>query len=306
MFKAIILFTIAIFSWNIISSFGDIQRPRCPNDFDEKHKMTKERENEIYDDILNLSKSDEIVRELLIQSGRVPPQSTLRGNELSVTVYTFPVIFHVFMSGAIGSVPEESFQKQITAMNVAYKRAGIMFSFDSIKTYENSNYFNCENNEDAMKMATGVSNEKYLNVWVCNPSYLGMATFPWEYDETSKLHGLVLSYLTLPTSPGYTPYENFNEGDTLVHEVGHFLGLFHTFQGGCKSKDFVKDTAPERSPAYGKPCLKKPARDTCSSKGVDPITNFMDYTDDFCMDNFTPLQNARMRSMLLKYKKGIQ
>ena len=86
-------------------------------------------------------------------------------------------------------------------------------------------------------------------------------------------------------------YKNLNEGDTLVHEMGHYLGLLHTFSsksGTCSDEtdDKVDDTPLEASPNYG--CS---ARDSCSNHaGSDPIWSFMDYTRDACMTRFSPGQ----------------
>lgn len=73
-----------------------------------------------------------------------------------------------------------------------------------------------------------------------------------------------------------------------------YLGLDHTFFGGCGDRDPVADTAAERSPAYGCPI----GRDTCAGGVEDPIFDFMDYTDDSCMNSFTNGQRARMHQQV--------
>ncbi|KAJ8457388.1 hypothetical protein ONZ45_g18337 [Pleurotus djamor] len=127
---------------------------------------------------------------------------------------------------------------------------------------------------------------------------LGYSTFPYDYQYNPTDDGVVIQYATLPGGT-LTPYDL---GQTTTHEVGHWVGLYHTFEGGCDAPgDYVADTAPEGEPAFGCPV----GRQTCDGGDVDPIHNFMDYSDDACMTEFTPGQRERMREQIALYR-GIE
>lgn len=220
---------------------------------------------------------------------------------------TINVYFHVVNNGSRvsdGNASDQMIRKQIDVLNGAYFQWGWQFKLVSTDRTTNPDWYNnCYGKGEApMKDALHQGTAQDLNIYSCNPSggILGFATFPSSYKSAPSRDGVVVLYSSLPGGTE-APY---NEGDTATHEVGHWMGLYHTFQGGCSnSGDQVGDTAAERSPAFGCPI----GRDTCAGKkypGDDPIENFMDYTDDSCMFLFTQGQDSRMDAQFTAYRLG--
>jgi hypothetical protein len=218
------------------------------------------------------------------------------------------VYVHVIKKGAgeaNGDVPQARIEQQIDVLNAAYAGTGFSFELAGVTRTTNAAWYKMGPGTAAeanAKAALGVGGPDVLNLYLANPSggLLGWATFPWQYAGDATDDGVVLRSGTLPGGSA-APY---NEGDTATHEVGHWLGLYHTFQGGCQKSasgggDHVADTPAERSPAYGCPV----GRDSCTGlSGADPVLNFMDYTDDACMDWFTWGQVDRMEAAWKAYR----
>ncbi|MEU8795966.1 zinc metalloprotease [Spirillospora sp. NPDC048819] len=210
---------------------------------------------------------------------------------------TVRVHFHV-VYGSAGNVSDATLNSQLDVLNDAYSGSGISFTLSEIKRTNNASWFsNPQGYEREMKGALHTGNAQDLNFYTADlgSSLLGWATFPSSYRSQPSMDGVVVHYQSLPGGS----IGNYNEGDTGTHEVGHWMGLYHTFQGGCRGQgDRVSDTPAEQSPASGCPT----GRDTCSSTGADPIHNFMDYSYDACMYEFTPGQAERMQAQWSAYR----
>jgi hypothetical protein len=219
------------------------------------------------------------------------------------------VYFHVINKGsgiANGDVPDAQIGAQIAVLNDAYLSNGFTFNLVSVDRTTNAAWYTMSpgSNEEAQaKAALRQGTADDLNVYSANPGggLLGWATFPASYDANPVSDGIVVLFSSLPGGTAVP----FHLGDTATHEVGHWMGLYHTFQGRCSENrgDRISDTPAERSPAFGCPV----GRDSCSSArnpGADPIHNFMDYTDDACMVEFTAGQDTRMQAQWSLYRAG--
>jgi hypothetical protein len=237
---------------------------------------------------------------------------------------TVPVAFHVLRKNASisgGNAPLSWIEAQIDVLNAAFSGAtggvetGFRFRLASVDRTTKASWFKLfyvqggtpryyrgSHKEIQVKRALHEGGARTLNVYTgaLGKFLLGWAWFPSDFVGDGALprfyDGIVIDYRTMPGAD-YAPYD---QGDTLTHEIGHWFELFHTFQNGCQAPgDRIDDTPYEASPAFGCP----EDRDTCQSKpGLDPITNFMDYTDDPCMFEFTQEQADRMQQAWEAYR----
>lgn len=229
----------------------------------------------------------------------------LRARDERIAAGTIDVAFHNIMGHGEGFVSRRTFQEQIDVMNVRFAGSGFTFRLVSIDRVDRQAWFNMlpgAGTEKQAKMELAIDPAHTLNVYTCSPGkgLLGWAYFPFTpgLTEDSFYHGVVIHYGSLPD--GFIP--NYNLGLTLVHETGHYLGLFHTFQGGCVAPgDYIDDTPFEASPAFGCPI----GRNTCPEPGDDPIHNYMDYTFDDCYTEFTPLQIAWTQAIVPVYRPSL-
>ena len=246
----------------------------------------------------------EAIEAQLEMAGTHPRFGALAAN---VTGGVIDVYFHVITSSSgAGAISTTAINAQMNVLNNAYASTGWSFRLVNVLTHASDTCYTMAYGSTAEKTCKtsyrqGTADD--LNLYAANigGGLLGWATFPNSYQSAPLMDGVVLLNASLPGGSA-APY---NLGDTATHEVGHWMGLYHTFQGGCARKttggDIVADTPAEKSAAYGCPT----GRDSCPSlPGLDPIKNFMDYTDDDCMNTFTAGQDARMDAMFTTYRYG--
>ncbi|PKH49876.1 hypothetical protein CXF68_03800 [Tenacibaculum sp. Bg11-29] len=237
-------------------------------------------------------------------------------------IITIPVVVHVIYKNSQENISLAQIQSQIDVLNEDYRRTNadadntwsqatdsqIEFKLATIDangnpttgiTRKSSNKTSWGTNDAMKKSSQGGVNpwdaSQYLNMWVCNigGGILGYAQFP---GGSASTDGVVMSpqyFGSADKGSGFYLSAPFDKGRTATHEVGHFLNLRHIWgDGGCGVDDFVSDT-PESDASNGG-C--KTTHVSCGT--VDMVQNYMDYSDDACMNLFTVGQKSRMRTVL--------
>jgi hypothetical protein len=223
--------------------------------------------------------------------------------ELQATSVSVPVYVHVMAAeDGSGNVTDRQVRRQIAVLNNTFAggesstAADTRFSFVLAGTdrYFN-NVWHKDHSSSTYRKATRQGGADALNIWLVDFKLLGVATFPWDYAKNGDVDGIRVHYASLPGGD----IANYDKGETATHEAGHWLGLYHTFQGGCTElNDEVSDTPAQSSPTNGCPI----GRDSCSLPGLDPIHNYMDYSYDSCYTEFTSGQTSRAHSMWAAYR----
>ncbi|KAK5174906.1 uncharacterized protein LTR77_000042 [Saxophila tyrrhenica] len=207
-----------------------------------------------------------------------------------------------------GAYTQADVDKQIATMNSAYAPSGFSFNLLDTSFTVNDDWASAGQSTAAeLEMKTELRQGSYdtLNLYFLSDlggGLLGFCYFP-EQDPSAQDKILDGCVNLAGSMTGVGEYPDYDLGYTTVHETGHWLGLFHVFQGNsCTgSGDYISDTPAQSSATQGCPATK----DSCPGQpGADSISNFMDYSYDECLDSFTAKQGARMFAVYDQYRAG--
>ncbi|MCG8237524.1 GEVED domain-containing protein [Tenacibaculum finnmarkense] len=238
-------------------------------------------------------------------------------------IITLPVVVHILYTNATNNISTAQIESQLAVLNADFRRTNadrtnkwaqaadsqIEFKLATVdpngnattgitRTQVSKSTWLTGNNFMKKSAEGGVNpwdTSEYLNMWIVDNitrptggTILGYAQFP---GGSAATDGVVMADQFFGTIG--TAAAPFDGGRTTTHEVGHFLNLRHIWgDGPCGSDDFVSDTPESDAANYG--C--KSAHTSCGS--LDMVENYMDYSDDSCMNLFTSGQKDRMRTVL--------
>lgn len=252
-------------------------------------------------------------------------------------VITIPVVFHVVYNTTAQNISDAKIQAQINQLNLDYSRTNAdagntpsVFSGLAANTQvqfclaqrdpsgnatngivrKSTTVTSFSTNDNVKRSANGGDNawssSSYLNIWSCNLSggVLGYAQFPGGAASTD---GVVLLYSSIGSAASPGTASPYNLGRTATHEVGHWLNLFHIWGDdgtACTGSDQVSDTPNQADENYG--CPSFPTISCSNGPNGEMFMNYMDYTDDACMNMFTSGQAARMTATLNGTRASLQ
>ncbi|MGH2647964.1 MAG: M43 family zinc metalloprotease [Ginsengibacter sp.] len=239
-------------------------------------------------------------------------------------VIVVPVVIHILYNSSAQNISDQQVLSQLTALNNDYRRlnadtvntpvpfrsvaADTRIVFCLAKVDPNGRYTTgiihkhtssgLFLSDDEMKFSSSGGDDawdskKYLNIWVCNlfGRTLGYAVMP---GGPAEKDGIVIQYTAFGTIG--TAAAPFDKGRTVTHEVGHWLGLRHLWGDALCGDDGIADTPPQET--SNSDCPSFPHLSSCSnSPNGDMFMNYMDFTNDACMNMFTQGQKNEMRSL---------
>ena len=231
---------------------------------------------------------------------KAPGQDGKPGAGAAFVAANVKVYWHTITNGSQGAVSASTINSQITVLNNAYSGTGLSFTLAGSNSTSNASWYTVNprivgraQHEDGAAPGHDGRPQPLLGQHRPGPARLGH--LPEEQlrrdGRRRRPHRIAARGQRDELQPG-------RHGDPRGRSLG---GLYHTFQGGCNGNgDYVSDTPAEAGPAYRCPT----GRDTCTSPGLDPIKNFMDYTYDSCMNTFSAGQISRMQAQWTAYRAG--
>jgi hypothetical protein len=223
--------------------------------------------------------------------------------------FVVDTVFHIIATDSTkADITDDMPSAQLDVLNESYSPYGISFNLLNVTWNKNPAWATGTGNADKeMKKALRQGTYATLNIYFQTElagGVLGRCTLPSSVGpaddpvpaELYFTDGCNVNANTMPAGL----LDGYNAGKTAVHETGHWLGLLHTCEGNsCEGPgDYIEDTAPERESSEG--CPK--GKSTCGE--VDPIHNYMDYSEDACYEGFSEGQRGRMHKLWREFREG--